>query len=449
MLLKSHLERSPCGRLRVTWLIALLLWSSPFVVARAQQPPTGKMKLAKVEVTGLHRVKEEDVVAASGLQIGQSLEIEMLDAAAERLLASGLVAKLAYKLRERGGEATVTFEVTEVAAGGGMPVVFDNFVWFTPEELAQAVRRDLPAFDGTAQDSSTVIEGLRRSLERLLAERKIAGQVEYMASAKESGADRKHVFTVTGVRLPVCATHFPGAAGVAEAELVASARTTVFGNDYSREFVWNFADVALRELYHERGYLRVAFDEPRAVLASDAGCSANGVGVSVPVREGVAYNWGGAEWAGNSALGEAELDAALDMKPGEVANGAKINRAQMAVARAYGRKGYLAVRLKPSPDFADDARRVTYHFAVTEGPQYRMGTLNVVGLPEADAARLKAKWQLRSGDVYDAAYAEGFMKTALAGIMKPGARPHIGIAVDPDTQKLVANVTISFRFESQ
>jgi outer membrane protein assembly factor BamA len=428
-------------------LFIVLLSSCTVIVRAQQQPPAGKMRLAKIEVTGLRRVKEEEIVAASGLQLGQALEVEMLDAAAERLLASGLVSKLGYKLRERGGEATVTFEVTEAERGKGFPVVFDNFVWFTPDEIAQAVRRDVPAFDGTAPDSSVVIEGIRRSLERLLAERKITGQVEYMPSTKESGGDRKHIFTVMGVKLPVCAAHFPGASGVAEDELIATARTTLFGNDYSREFVANFADVALRDIYHERGYLRVEFGEPRATLAGDAACGANGVTVNVPVREGVAYNWGGAEWAGNAALNEAELNAALGMKPGELANGKKIDKSIMSVSRAYGRKGYLAVRLKPSPNFADDAPIVTYHFAVQEGQQYHMGALNILGLPDADADRLKAKWKLKPGDVYDAGYVQEFVQGAMRELVKPGGKPlKLETSVNPNQEKLTADVTLTFRY---
>ncbi|MFL6229846.1 MAG: POTRA domain-containing protein, partial [Pyrinomonadaceae bacterium] len=375
-----------------------------------------------------------------------ALEVGMLDAAAERLLASGLVAKLGYKLRERGGEAVVTFEVTEAAAGGGLPVVFDNFVWLTPEEIAQAVRRDVPAFDGTAPDSGTVIEAIRRSLERLLAERKIAGQVEYLPSAKESGGDRKHVFTVTGVKLPVCAAHFPGASGVAEKELIAAAQTTLFGNDYSREFVSNFADVALRELYHERGYLRVEFDEPHAALAGDAACGAGGVTFTLPVREGSAYNWGGAAWSGNAAMSPAELDAALGMKPGELANGKKIDKALLSVARAYGRKGYLVARLNPARDFADEARTVAYRFEVQEGPQYHMGELKLLGLPDADAERLRAKWKLQPGDVYDAGYAQEFMSVAMRELVKPGGKPlRVETATNPNAAKLTADVTITFR----
>jgi hypothetical protein len=161
MIEMSQLNNS-CGSMRRALLIAALLPSCA-LVARAQQPPAGKMRLAKIEVVGLQSLKEEQIVAASELKIGQTFTVEDFDAAAQKLLSSGLVSRVAYKLRERAGEASITFEVAEAGRTGNSPVVFDNFPWFTPEEIAAAVRRDVPAFDGTAPDSSAVIESMRSS----------------------------------------------------------------------------------------------------------------------------------------------------------------------------------------------------------------------------------------------------------------------------------------------
>jgi outer membrane protein insertion porin family len=448
-LMGSNLQmRNVRGRLRHLFLIVACVAScSSYVVVRAQQSSASeKMRLAKIEIVGLKRMKEEEIVAASGLQVGQTLSVDDFDAASQRLLASGLVTKVGYKLRERGGEATLTFEVTESERGANLPVVFDNFVWFTPDEIASAVRREVPAFDGTAADSSAVIAGVKRALEGLLRERKIAATVEYMPSSNlDMGGERKHVFTARGVSLPLCAAHFPGASGVAEKELVEAARQQqLISSNYSSELVSNFAAAALKEIYHERGFLRVEFAAPSATLGGE--CGASGVAVTVPVREGLAYNWGGARWTGNESLSAAELDAALGMRAGELANGAKINKSLMAVARAYGRKGYLAVALKPSQDFDDAARIVAYRFDVREGAQYHMGALNVEGLADADAERIKSKWAIKEGEVYDAAYVETFVRQAISDVTRATGKP-VRVSVErlPDAQKQTVDVTLAFK----
>jgi outer membrane protein assembly factor BamA len=414
--------------------------------ARAQQPPAGKMRLAKIEVVGLQQLKQEEIVAASGLQVGQTVDVETLDAAAEKLLASGLVAKLGYKLRERGGDATVTFEIVEATRRGNLPVVFDNFVWFTPDEISAAIRKEVPAFDGTAPESTPVIETIRHALSELLLAKKIKAEIEYLPATTESGARPHHVFSVKGVAMPICTINYPGSAAVTEKELISNSES-VTGEDYSRESVAGFADVALRRVYHERGFLRVKFGEPGARLASGgAGCGANAVAVSVPVEEGLQYDWGGATWSGDVALPPAELDAALGMKAGEVANELKIDKSLHQVEQAYGRKGYLTVAFRPTPDFDDATRRVTYRFDVREGPQYRMGALNIEGLNEAQTASVRAKWQLKPGDVFDAGYVPVFVQKAMTEIMTAVGKPmSVGTNTKPNAQTQTADVTITFR----
>ncbi|MDQ1523149.1 MAG: hypothetical protein QOE47_1073 [Pyrinomonadaceae bacterium] len=402
------------------------------------------MRLGKIEVTGLQRVTEAQLVGASGLEIGQQVDVAALDAAAERLLGTGLFTKLSYRYRTKGVEATVTFEVEESKAERNIPVVFDNFVWFTDEELARAVRAELTAFDGKAPESSGSVATITRALERLLRTRKIAGQVDYMPSADIAGGNPKHVFSVKGVSIPICALQFPGASAITEKELVTNS-APIFKADYSQEFVEGFAEGSLKPLYWQRGHLRANFGRPGATLAADADKCAGGASVSVPVEEGIAYSWEQAVWAGNAALTAAELDAALGMQAGEIADGLKINKALRAVAKAYGRKGYIFLSLKPRQQFADETRRVTYEFDVREGSQFRMGALAINGLPAADAARLKAKWTLSPGDVYDASYIDAFLQNNLMSVNRPGMLRNVETSVKPDRQKLTVDVTLNFK----
>ncbi|MCA1565160.1 MAG: hypothetical protein LC803_05910 [Acidobacteria bacterium] len=446
--LSLKVRRSRSLRAAQGFALLLIMWSLAGALY-AQEVPAGQMRLSKIEVSGLQRVTEARVVEASGLEVGQQVDVAALDAAAERLLATGLFTKLGYRYRTKGVEAVVTFEVEESKAERNMPVVFDNFVWFTDEELARAVREELPAFDGNAPESSGAVAAVTRALERLLRARKIAGQVDYMPSADMAGGNAKHVFSVKGVSIPICTLQFPGASAIAEKELVGNS-TPLLKADYSREFVEGFAEATLKPLYWQRGHLRANFGRPGATIAAantTAGADhcKGGASVSVPVEEGAAYSWEQAVWAGNAALTAAELDAALGMKTGEIADGLKINKALREVREAYGRKGYIFLSLKPRQEFADETRRVTYGFDIKEGAQFRMGTLAVTGLAAADANRLKEKWTLRAGDVYDASYVDEFLKKNLMTVARPGTLQQIETSVKPDRQKLIVDVTLNFK----
>ena len=424
----------------------------------AQQPPSPAraMRLSSIEVSGLQRITKEQAISASGLQVGQQIDIAALDAAAQRLASSGLFANISYHLRGTADKAIVTFEVEE-PKGRGLPVVFDNFVWFTEGEIIDAVRREVPTFDGTALESSAVLEGITRALQQLLRERKIQGQVEYTPSADLAGGNAKHVFSVKGANAKICGVRFPGAARVEESELLKHSKPLV-ASDYSQEFVSAFAVANLIPVYRERGHLLAQFSQPTASLGVDSadGCKESVV-ITLPVSEGIAYNWDKAEWAGNDSYTAQELEAALMMKAGELANGLKIDKGVEAVLKTYGKKGFLMARAKTEPTFDDVNKRVAYRIDITEGPQFRMGTLKITGLNDEITLNLRHRWKLREGDVYDNSYLESFSKkdvrevldSALReGRIPPGSKLKMDSSVNLNRQSLTVDVQLNFKSAS-
>lgn len=426
-------------------LFSLFLLAVPAVVNAQQAPVARGLKLSRIEFTGLQSHSQAEAVAASGLKIGQTVDVPALDAAAQRLLDSGLFKNLSYRLRTSGDQATVIFKVEE-EKGVAVPVLFDNFVWFSDEELMNAIRRKVPTYDGTAPDSA--VNGITSALQQLLEERKIPGHVAYMPSSNLAGGDAKHMFSVADVTIPICAVHYTGAAAIEQDELLKHSQTLMAEN-YSQSFVLAFAQANLFPLYRERGRLRARFGAPQAKLASDgAGNCKDGVAVTVPVEEGLAYSWDKAEWGGNTAFSAEELDAALGMKAGEVANGLKIDKGVTSVLKAYGTKGYLTARVRPVPAFEDAGKRVTYRMEVKEGPQYHMGELVITGLSERATNRLRGKWQLLSREVYDDTYVNKFLASAItADLFDEGeTKPKSAEAkVKPDEQKLTVDVTLIFK----
>ena len=424
----------------VLWLFFLIV---PLVQAQ-QTPPAGRMRLSKIEFTGLQRHSHNEAVAASGLQIGQLIDVPTLDAAAQRLFDSGLFKKLSYRYRTTGDQAVVTFQ-TEEDTGATVPVVFDNFVWFSEDELVSAIRRQVPTFAGTANDSAT--NGITKALQQLLQDRKMAGRVEYMPSGDLSGRTSAHIFSVEGVSIPICAVHFSGAAAKHESDLIKSSRPLI-ATDYKRSFVSPFATVNLIPIYRERGHLRARFGEPTAKLESDAPSDCKGgVSVTLPVEEGPLYSWGKAEWSGNAGLSNPELEGALRMKTGEVANGLKIDKALVSVQAAYGKKGYLAAKLKTTPVFEDAGPSVTYQIEINEGPQYHMGMLTIAGLSEDRTNELKSKWKLQPGMVYDDSYLrEYFKKDFVLNASEIGTPPkEISSELKLNRQKFIVDVIISLK----
>ena len=356
--------------------ILATIWVS-ILVTTAIFAQTGR-KIARIEAEGLQTLTTEIVIATSGLKIGESFSVEATDAAAERLLNSGLFKRVAYRTQTVGANVTITFQLEELK-GQSSPVVFDNFIWFSDEELAAAIIREVPSFNGSAPDIGNTNEAIRKALQNLLAERKLPGQVEYNLTEHE------HLFRVTGVPMKICTLHFPGAQSVSEQKLIQATRSSM-DPEYSRESAKTFPKYGLYPIYRELGQLRASFGTP--VARPDTNASCEGVDLTIPVNEGPIYSWAKAEWSGNQMLSAKELDDALGMKPGEVANGKKFDKGLREVQKAYGQHGYIEAQMNPTPEFDDATPKVTFKIAVNEGPQYHMGTVEFKGFSAEDAATL-------------------------------------------------------------
>lgn len=425
------------ARVVITVLLALLMVP---LGAFGQQPPPQEWRLHKLEVTGLQRFKPDQIIPLSGLQAGQKIDVVGLNAALERLRNTGFFLNVGYRYNYVDEQLDVMFTAEE--AQWNLPVVFDNFVWFSDEEIINAVRQEVPTFAGFAPRSIGVIKLMTAALERLLREKKITGQIEYVSAYERSGADQEHIFSVKGANLKICALDFPGARWVPESELLKTAKPLIKA-DYSRSFVAEFVKGNLVPVYRERGHLRVKFALSQARPGTGSDCS-NGVGVTLAVEEGAAYLWDKAEWTGNAALAAQELDLLLAMKADEIANGLKLDKGVKSLVTAYGKHGFITMRLSLTPSFDDASRRVSYRLAINEGGQYRMGDVTINGLAENEAERLRKRWKLQAGEIYNASYIEEFMRTAIPD-NRVGKAMLTGVSVIPDRANLTAEVTFNFR----
>jgi outer membrane protein insertion porin family len=404
------------------------------VNAAAQQ----RLHLAKLEFVGLRSLKNEQAAATSGLEIGQVVDTEALDVAAQKLVNSGLFKKVSYHLRAVKDQATVTFSVEESVRR--MPVSFDNFVWMSETELYSAIRDDIPNFDGTVPANGEGGERIAASLRRLLKEKGVSGQVEFKTYSAEAGK-QELMFAVKGPSLSICEVSFPGATVIPEEELLKTARPLLQMN-YSRKDVGLFAANTLLPLYNHMGYLRARFSIPVATTQNTEQCK-DGVAVTLSVDEGQQYSWGHAEWSGNKVLTPDQLNAAIGLKAGDLADDRLIDKGLHAASLAYGKKGYMGARWIEQTTFDDANKRVTYHFTVSEGPQFHMGQLTIAGLSEDDANKVKALWQLAPGAVFDQSYVEDFVsRLAPEFLSRHPVFSGVPLKISSDTKLNSANQTV-------
>src|SRR6185295_6612144 len=309
--------------------------------------------------------------------------------------------------------------------------------------IVAAVRKDVVFFSGTSPASGETPDKIAAALQRLLNEKHIAGQVDYLPYVSKE--KQELLFTVKGAHIPVCSLHFPGASAVPEAELIKAAQP-LFKSDYSQKDTMTFLPFNLLPLYRRKGHLRADFQQASATLETGAQCP-GGVNVTIPVSEGVSYRWAKSIWDGNDKLPVEDLAAALGMNPGDLADGTKIDSGLKSVGKAYGKRGFLTPTIQSSAEFDDAASLVTYRFKINEGPRYFMGDLIVNGLPPADATELKSKWTLGSNAVFDESYVDQFRQGPLREFVRAmmqrsrtGARANVEVEQRPNAGRNTVDV---------
>src|SRR5262249_61204086 len=149
------------------------------------------------------------------------------------------------------------------------------------------------------------------------------------------------VFTAEGAKEPVVAVNFDGAVTVDSAALQKEAAPLLKRNYALTEFRL-FSRATFIPFYRERGYLQIEIGDPVGIPAKTGECLADcDVAVTFPTAEGLVYQWGTSVWSGDLIEAPSTLEKVLGMKPGELANGKKIESGFDLVRKEYASKGYI------------------------------------------------------------------------------------------------------------
>ncbi len=421
----------------ITVALCVLVALAPLPAAAVQEAPSATHEIGAVQVTGAKRYVPAEIAKLSGLAVGGPISVAALKPVAERLAGTGLFKSLSYRYVTAGRKMTVVFEIEE--ADWTIPVLFDNFVWFTDEEIVKAVRADVPSFDGTAPPAEGIPDLMLRSLQALLTTRNLPGRAHFSPQTDMKSASLQYLFSVKDPAPTLCALRVNGASALPERELLSAPGTEV-GGAYSRFYLTNVSSGTLIDMYRRRGHWRAAFAAP--TVTPDRGCG--GVSAALNVSEGGAFAWERAEWTGNAAIPTGDLDAALGMKPGDLADASRIEAGLLRARALYRKQGYLTAAATYSPKLEDTSRRASFEMRVEEGPQFRMGTLAFEGITAADAEHLTKRWRLAEGAIYDDTYADTFRNAEIAPLTR-GKPVTVSGETRVDAEQRVVHVKFLFK----
>jgi outer membrane protein assembly factor BamA len=405
-------------------VICFVLFSLLIVSAAAaqKQHTSGKAssvaasKLVALKVTGTARYTDKEILAASGLQMGQNAADGDFKEAAQRLGDSGLFGNVVYSFTSSGAGTKLDLQLADTDQSKLVPAHFENFVWFTDDELRAALQSRVPLFKQLLPIAGNLPDWLSEGLQATLTEKQFPGRVSFLRNQDEVDGPLTAIdYRVEEVSFPIRTVEFPGASREQSALLTTAARRLT-GAEYGRSALAKVAEFDLLPVYLQRGYLKAAFapSDARVVPLPSPAPAAQGaaelqVDAIVPVTPGKIYSTSSVDWKGNSAITTAEVAPLIHLPPGQPADAVRLLRDLEGVSKLYRSRGYMTVQIKPDAQLDDEKNTVHYNLNVLEGDLYKMGDLEILGLDTQAKARMQEAWTLHEGQPYNADYPEKFL----------------------------------------
>lgn len=380
------------------------------------QLPVSARQLIAIKVTGSKRYPEQVIAAASGLQIGTPVNDDDFKKAARRLGDMGVFTDIEYSYSYSSAGTKLEFRVSDVEKF--VPVRFEDFVWFSDEELLKRIKEHAPLFDGELPLSGRLADEVSDVLQAMLVENSIPGHVEFERSGPANGPVDSIVYRVSDVLIQIRNVEFAGA-NEAEIPALTAASRRVFDREYSRSVLHALVKNQLLPVFYARGYLKAAFAEPQPkVVKQPSAANEEGprnltiVDVIFPVTPGQQYKLKAIEWSGNHEFPTDVLQKMVRAEPGQPANTVRIGDNIKDIQKLYGSHGYVTASITPEATFDDPAGTVSIRLDVNEGAAFHMGELEFRGLDNSLTAKLRNAWKIRPGEVYDATYLSEYLPEA-------------------------------------
>lgn len=370
--------------------------------AAAQQQPATERKFAlrSVTIRGNRIYTRDQILAVSGLQLGQSVAKPEFDAARDKVLATGMFETVGYQFGPGpGGEGyAANFDVVEMSSR--FPVEFEG-LGVPPADIEAFLKARNPLYKPSLPGTKTAIDYYKRLVEEFLASRnkpiRVVGEV--VPTAKD---EFKILFRSEDGLPAVSHVTFSGNQAISTVTLQNSINDVAFGQPFTRDHFRLLLDSQIRPLYDAKGLIRVAFP----MFTTEPDPRVKGVVVHVTVEEGAVYKLRKLTIAGaeKELLGNAKLKAGGPVNFDEIGQGLERVKAELK------REGYMEVQGSADRTIDDKEHAVDVVLKFEQGPLFTMGKLDIQGLDLNGEPAVRKLWGVQEGKPFNSKYPDYFLQ---------------------------------------
>lgn len=391
-------------RLRV-----ILLFLAVCVAAGAQERPARKAAPAPkpaeaakawpietITIKGNEVYSREQILAVAGIHPGDKVTRADIEAARDRLAASGAFDRMEFRFAPAPGARGYAIDFTVSEAGPFYPVRFED-LGIPPSEAQAALKRADPLFGDRIPPTRARIDRCAEALSAA-TNRKVVGSL-----TPDDAGELAVIFRPEGSQPIIARVVFKGSEMLHESMLENAINSVAVWRAFRESRFRMMLDGTVRPLYESRGRAGVTF--PKIETSPEEGVE--GVVVTVTVEEGELFTLGevGVEGVENTA----PLVKAAALRTGDLFNMDEVRSGAARIEKALRSDGYIGVTSDVSKNIDQDAKRVDVTIRVTPGPQYRFGKLRIEGLDVTTEPAIRKLWGMKPGQTFNADYPTFFL----------------------------------------
>jgi outer membrane protein assembly factor BamA len=407
----------------------------------ASTPVLAQYTLKKIVFEGATPYSQTALEAASGLKPGDQLTNDTMQQAAQRLSDTGAFGDLQVTLDGPAKAISIIFKITPLDKSHELTASFDNFIWFTPEELDKGVRGRVPLFAATIPESGNLQDAVESALADMLKEKGITATLTH--DVYEPSAFRPLRIVAYRIKSPAITIRSVNLTG-GSPELAASVheiQTRIAGKPFNDGLEKPTTVETILQPYLKAGYLNAHLSD--RVLTPITSSSRIEVDLTGSINAGVPFHVGNIVWAGSPQISSSAFAATTPLHTGDLVTPAVLAKAIDLIAAAYRKQGYADVVVSATPSIDSSTSQVSYTFTAAPGDIYRIRSLTPVNLTSSQQGDFNRGWTLKAGDVFDSEYITNFLKMNSALRSFDGYSATYKALRDPESHLVDVTVTFS------
>jgi outer membrane protein insertion porin family len=335
-------------------------------LARSQSPI-----LRSIHFEGAPGYSDDELMKAARLQEGQSYSPDELQQRARELIDTGVFEKVDYKFE--GSKLNYSLSLVEES----YPVLFGNVPLEKGPALDARLHQRVPLYHGRVPAEGTLLEGVRRALEAILAGEGIHARV--IATPVGDGITHN----VTAIRFSIDSpvvrignVRFDGVSDWMKPQL--QGIVVRAGKPFDTEKSADELERQVADFYVDHGFAAV---QVRAIWSGKPTFAEGAIRVPfiVTVKEGRPYRLGTVQISPQIPVDGAEIGRLMAARATTIPESAFIGALVSQVESMLKAKGYLDCRVTPQPQLDDAAGVVNYVIGADLGTLYRLEYVKSVG----------------------------------------------------------------------